>query len=151
MNPVPSGATVSRKPAACARNTSNCPSQTIARPASAIARLARSNPNSTRPFLNKTVSGEFTYLGSSGPAPANTRPLKAITRPPSSRMGNINRLRNRSYTRPDCAFKANPAAIISSSVNPFFFAQSNVAVQAAGAYPRPNLVIHSCGISLSFR
>ncbi len=60
-----------------------------------MARLDLSSPKKTLLLVKIGVSGELTYLAVFS-SPVRTRPLKPITRPCSSQMGNISRPRKRS-------------------------------------------------------
>ena len=88
---VPSVATALVNPAACIAMTSIYPSQRII----VSAQLCRAKFRAKRflVFLNTGVSEEFLYFGWES---SITRPPKAITRPDTSMIGNITRLRNAS-------------------------------------------------------
>ena len=95
MNAVPWGAMTFLTPASNAVIRSICPSQTMAESSSISSRLVRCRPKSTLPLVNNGVSGELTYFAPWA-SPLSTRPLKAITFPASSQIGNMSRSRNRS-------------------------------------------------------
>ncbi len=92
---VPCGATIFCTPFVKHAIRSNWPSQMMAKPASRIARLDLSRPKKILLLVKIGVSGELTYFAVFS-SPDKMRPLKPMTRPCSSQIGNISRPRKRS-------------------------------------------------------
>ena len=80
------------------------------------------------------VSGEFRYFGVES---SITRPPKPMILFRMSMMGNMSRLRNRSYTPPFLPRRESPASTSSSSLYPFSFIASVSSAHAFGLKPSP--------------
>ncbi len=78
VSAVPSGATVSGKPASSKATTSICPSTTITRRSARLAGPALSRLNKVRPFVEQGRVGGVQIFGLASP---RIRPLKPMQRP----------------------------------------------------------------------
>ena len=114
--------------------------------------MALSSPNRILLLRNTAVSGVFTYLPPALSSAFSTRPLNPTARPSSSRIVNMTRPRNRSYTLPFSLVDSSPAAssaFMRALPRPPALSERNP--QPSGAYPSPHSFQASSSSARPFR